>query len=56
MGLRLVPETKVAEMLNVQLRTVRLWRKENRGPKYHTFGRKIMYDIDDIKNYEIGSK
>lgn len=51
MGINVVGEERAAELLGVQLRTLRRWRKENRGVKYYVFAKKIMYDLYDIKEY-----
>lgn len=52
MGLRMKNEAEAAEILGVQVRTLRRWRKEERGVKYYTLARNIMYNLSDLEEYK----
>ncbi len=41
-------ESEVAERTRISLGTLRRWRLENRGPRYHKFGSLVRYAEDDL--------
>jgi len=48
---QIVDETKVAEIMDVAVQTLRNWRFQRRGPPYIKFGRSVRYNLNDIKQY-----
>jgi predicted DNA-binding transcriptional regulator AlpA len=44
MSTRFLTEFDVAERTQISLGTLRRWRLENKGPKYHKFGSLVRYD------------
>jgi len=51
MGLNIITEEKVSEILGVKLDTVRRWRREDRGPSFLTLGRLIRYDLKVVEAF-----
>lgn len=52
MSARFLTETEVAERTQVSLGTLRRWRLENRGPRYHKFGSLVRYAEDDLSVWQ----
>jgi excisionase family DNA binding protein len=48
MSRRFLTENEVAERTQISLGTLRRWRLENRGPRYHKFGSLVRYAEDDL--------
>lgn len=44
-------EQQVAEMLNISVRTLRVWRWAGRGPRFRKFGAAVRYAMNDIQEY-----
>lgn len=45
-------EKEVSDRLNIKVRTLQQWRYLSKGLKYHKFGRRVRYHIEDILEYE----
>jgi predicted DNA-binding transcriptional regulator AlpA len=45
----LLEEKELAERLQVSLGTLRTWRTEGRGPRFHRIGQMIRYAPSDVK-------
>lgn len=45
-------ETEVSKRTHISLATLRRWRLENRGPKFHKFGSLVRYAENDLTNWE----
>lgn len=52
MGNRYLTEFDVAERTQISLGTLRRWRLENKGPRYHKFGSLVRYDEEDLAAWE----
>jgi hypothetical protein len=52
MGPRFLTETEVSQRTHISLGTLRRWRLENKGPRYHKFGWLVRYAEDDLKDWE----
>jgi predicted DNA-binding transcriptional regulator AlpA len=52
MNERYLTELQVSERTLISLATLRRWRLENRGPKYHKFGSLVRYDEDELDQWE----
>lgn len=52
MSTRFLTEFDVAERTQISLGTLRRWRLENKGPKYHKFGSLVRYDEGDLAAWE----
>lgn len=52
MTIRFFTETEVSERTHVSLGTLRRWRLENKGPKFHKFGSLVRYGEDDLTSWE----
>lgn len=52
MSTRFLTEFDVAERTQISLGTLRRWRLENKGPKYHKFGSLVRYDEDELTAWE----
>jgi len=52
MGIRFLTENEVATRTRISLATLRRWRLENKGPRYHKFGSLVRYAEDDLTNWE----
>jgi hypothetical protein len=48
---QIVDETKVAEIMDVAVQTLRNWRFQRKGPPYIKFGRSVRYTLGDIEEY-----
>jgi excisionase family DNA binding protein len=48
MSTRFLTENEVAERTQISLGTLRRWRLENKGPRYHKFGSLVRYSEDDL--------
>jgi hypothetical protein len=44
----LLTETQVAEILNLSIRTLQMWRVRRAGPKYVQVGRAVRYRRRDL--------
>jgi hypothetical protein len=42
---RFLTETEVSEFTRISLGTLRRWRLENKGPKFHKFGSLVRYGM-----------
>jgi len=52
MTTRFLTESQVSERTRISLGTLRRWRLENKGPRYHKFGSLVRYAEDDLTNWE----
>ena len=52
MSTRFLTEFDVAERTQIILGTLRRWRLENKGPKYHKFGSLVRYDEEELTAWE----
>jgi excisionase family DNA binding protein len=52
MSIRFLTETEVAERTHISLGTLRRWRLENKGPRYHKFGSLVRYPEDGLTDWE----
>jgi len=52
MNSRFLTECEVSERTQISLATLRRWRLENRGPKYHKFGSLVRYGEDELNHWE----
>jgi excisionase family DNA binding protein len=47
----LLEEKELAERLQVSLGTLRTWRTEGKGPRFHRIGQMIRYAPSDVKEW-----
>jgi len=47
----LLEEKELAERLQVSLGTLRTWRSEGKGPRFHRIGQMIRYAPSDVKEW-----
>ena len=47
----LLEEKELAETLQVSLGTLRTWRTEGTGPRFHRIGQMIRYAPSDVKEW-----
>ncbi len=52
MSARFLTECEVSERTQISLATLRRWRRENRGPKYHKFGSLVRYGEEELTRWE----
>ncbi len=52
MSSRFLTECEVSERTQISLATLRRWRLENRGPKYHKFGSLVRYGEEELTRWE----
>jgi len=52
MTIRFLTETEVSERTHISLGTLRRWRLENRGPKFHKFGSLVRYGEEDLSRWQ----
>jgi predicted DNA-binding transcriptional regulator AlpA len=52
MTTRFLTETEVSNQTHISLGTLRRWRLENKGPKFHKFGSLVRYGEDDLANWQ----
>jgi predicted DNA-binding transcriptional regulator AlpA len=52
MSTRFLTEGEVSERTHISLATLRRWRLENRGPKYHKFGSLVRYGEEELILWE----
>jgi predicted DNA-binding transcriptional regulator AlpA len=52
MNSRFLTEFEVSERTQISLATLRRWRLENRGPKYHKFGSLVRYGEEELTRWE----
>ncbi len=52
MSTRFLTEAEVSERTHISLGTLRRWRLENKGPRYHKFGWLVRYAEDDLASWE----
>ena len=48
---KLLTETQVAVMLNIQVATLRRWRWIGQGPRFIKIGAAVRYDPQELKAY-----
>jgi len=48
---KLIEEKELAERLHVSLGTLRTWRTERKGPRFHRIGQMIRYAPSDVKQW-----
>jgi hypothetical protein len=46
-------EKQLAQKLHVSVGTLRLWRTERKGPRYHKIGQLVRYSPTDIRDWLI---
>lgn len=49
---RFLTETEVSELTHISLGTLRRWRLENKGPKFHKFGSLVRYGEEDLSRWQ----
>jgi len=47
----LLDEKELAQKLHLSIGTLRLWRSENRGPRFHKIGELVRYSPTDIRDW-----
>ena len=47
---------EAAEFLRLSPQTLNNMRSNNKGPSYHKHGRRILYDIDDLRAWSMTFK
>ncbi len=47
----LLEEKELAEALQVSLGTLRMWRTDGKGPRFHRIGQLIRYSPSDVKDW-----
>ena len=48
---RLLTTKEAAEILNINIRTLDLWRRKKQGPPYVQIGRKIQYEQETLQQW-----
>jgi predicted DNA-binding transcriptional regulator AlpA len=48
---KLIEEKDLAESLQVSPGTLRTWRTEGKGPRFHRIGQLIRYSPSDVKDW-----
>ena len=48
---RLLKEQEAAEILNMEVSTLRKWRWAGEGPKFLKIGAAVRYDPEELKDY-----
>ena len=48
---RLINEKEVAQVLYVSVGTLRMWRTEGTGPRFHRIGQLIRYAPSDVREW-----
>jgi excisionase family DNA binding protein len=48
---RFLTEEQLSDCLSVSLGTLRRWRLENRGPKFHKLGSLVRYSEGDVDDW-----
>lgn len=48
----LITPDMLANRWNITIATLSQWRWSGRGPRYLKLGRKVMYRLQDIENFE----
>jgi predicted DNA-binding transcriptional regulator AlpA len=48
---KLLEEKELAERLQVSLGTLRTWRTDGTGPRFHRIGQMIRYAPSDVKDW-----
>ncbi len=48
---QLIEEKELAERLQVSVGTLRNWRCEKKGPRFHRIGQRIRYSPSDVKDW-----
>ena len=48
---KLLEEKELAETLQVSLGTLRTWRTDGTGPRFHRIGQMIRYAPSDVKDW-----
>jgi len=52
MNSRFLTEFEVSVRTQISLATLRRWRLESRGPKYHKFGSLVRYGEEELTRWE----
>lgn len=52
MSTRFLTELEVAERTHISLDTLRRWRLESKGPRFHKFGSLVRYNEDELVEWE----
>jgi hypothetical protein len=50
---QMIPPTRVARLLGVQVGTLAAWRRKGFGPRWYRIGRKIGYTESDLHSWVI---
>ncbi|KUG21829.1 hypothetical protein ASZ90_008402 [hydrocarbon metagenome] len=45
------PEELIKIFRGLSIGSLANWRTAKRGPKYYKFGRKVVYKLEDVKNF-----
>lgn len=48
---KLLEQKELAERLHVSLGTLRTWRTEGKGPRFHRIGQMVRYAPSDVKEW-----
>lgn len=52
MATRFLTETEVSELTHISLGTLRRWRLENKGPRFHKFGSLVRCGEEDLSRWQ----
>lgn len=52
MSMRFFTETEVSERTQISLATLRRWRIQSKGPKFHKFGSLVRYAEEDLTAWQ----
>ena len=56
MNRKLIKPKQAANILMCSERTLETWRREEKGPSYYKIEGKVLYGLDDLKNFIEGSR
>ena len=56
MNSKLIKPKQAANILMCSERTLETWRREEKGPSYYKIEGKVLYGLDDLKNFIEGSR
>jgi hypothetical protein len=50
----LLPSTRVARLLGIEVETLGTWRRRGYGPQWYKIGKKIQYSEIDLRSWMLG--